>query len=118
TEPGYKCTVRVMSSGKEIAAAFRSRSTTAKRPVTASAARSAGVKQARERIALERMRGRDIEIEHMKGMASGGLREAAAREGRSGAAGTVGARKTGGGRRVSGANFTGASGFRRRRRSE
>lgn len=69
TEAGWCCKVRVMNTGTVIAEAFRSRLTTGKRPVTASAARSAGVKQARERIALERMRGRDIEIEHMKGMA-------------------------------------------------
>lgn len=66
TETGYTCKVRVMTTGKVLAEAFRSRFTTAKRPVTASAARSSGVKQARERIALERMRGHDIAVSEMK----------------------------------------------------
>lgn len=66
TEMGYTCKVRVMKTGAVIAKAFCSRTTMGKRPVTPSAARSSGVKQARERIALERMRGRDIEIDAMK----------------------------------------------------
>jgi len=66
TDVGFSCTVRVMTTGAVIAQAFRSRFTTAKRPVTASAARSSGVKQARERIALERMRGRDIAVSEME----------------------------------------------------
>lgn len=66
TEMGYTCKVRVMSTGAVLAEAFRSRSTTGKRPVTAACARSSGVKQARERIALERMRGREVAVGQME----------------------------------------------------